>query len=104
MNMIIDLKIIKNKYGEKMMHLCRKLFPTLLETPYLLSDLMLNLFEPTKELYNDIIKNNLEEKFKNYIYKIFHHLLLHNLVFQNLLDNILNLNYILFQNSLLIRI
>ena len=66
--MIIDLKIIKNKYGEKMMHLCRKLFPTLLETPYLLSDLMLNLFEPTKELYNDIIKNNLEEKFKNYIY------------------------------------
>ena len=63
-----DLKIIKNKYGEKMMHLCRQLFPTLLENPYLLSNLMLNLFEPTKELYNDIIKNDLEEKFKNYIY------------------------------------
>ena len=26
-----DLKIIKRKYGEKMMHLVRELFPTLLE-------------------------------------------------------------------------
>ena len=26
-----DLKIIKKHYGEKMMHLCRELFPTLLQ-------------------------------------------------------------------------
>lgn len=63
-----DLKIIKKKYGEKMMHLCRQLFPTLLEQPKLLSSLMLSLFEPTKSLYDDIILNNLEEKFKDYIY------------------------------------
>ena len=28
-----DLKIIKKYYGEKMMHLCRKNFSTILETP-----------------------------------------------------------------------
>lgn len=27
-----DLKQIKNKYGENMMHLCRELFPTILES------------------------------------------------------------------------
>ena len=29
--MIEDLKVIKKKYGEEMMHLCRKFFPTILE-------------------------------------------------------------------------
>ena len=28
-----ELKRIKRRYGEEMMHLCRDLFPTLLETP-----------------------------------------------------------------------
>jgi len=66
-----DLKIIKNKYGEKMMHLCRELFSTILETEGVLSKILLDKFEPTRLLYNDIIENELEEKFKNYIYSIF---------------------------------
>ena len=37
-----DLKQIKDKYGEKMMHLCRELFPTLLETEGLLFKLLSN--------------------------------------------------------------
>ena len=68
--MINDLKIIKKKYGEKMMHLCRELFPTILETPGLLSKLMLDNFEPTRFLYNDIIVSNKISDFKNYIYSL----------------------------------
>ena len=63
-----DLKIIKKKYGEKMAHLCRDLFPTILEKKGLLSYLLLSHFEPNHELYNDIIKEELKESFKNYIY------------------------------------
>lgn len=63
-----DLEFIKDKYGEKMMHLCRSLFPTLLEKPGLLSRLMEEHFAPSKELYNDIVKNKLEYNFKDHIY------------------------------------
>ena len=49
--MIDDLKIIKKHYGEKMSHLCRELFPTILETPGKLSYLLLEKFEPSKVLY-----------------------------------------------------
>lgn len=66
-----DLKIIKNKYGEKMMHLCRSLFPTILEQPSVLSKIMLDHFEPTRFLYEDLINNDLIEDFKIYIYDIF---------------------------------
>lgn len=68
--MIDDLKIIKKKYGENMMHLCRELFPTILETPGLLSKLMLDNFEPTRFLYNDIIESNNISDFKNYVYSL----------------------------------
>lgn len=61
-----DLKIIKNKYGEKMMHLCRDLFPTILEHPSVLSTIMLEHFEPTRSLYEDLINNEAAEGFKNY--------------------------------------
>lgn len=63
-----DLKIIKKKYGEKMMHLCRELFPSLLETPGLLSSIMLEHFESSKLLYDDLIENSKEDDFKNYVY------------------------------------
>ena len=66
-----DLKIIKNKYGEKMMHLCREMFPTILETEGALSKIMLEKFEPSRFLYEDIINIGFEEQFKNYIYNIF---------------------------------
>ena len=65
-----DLKIIKKKYGEKMVHLCREFFPTLLENEGLLLKLMLNNFEPNHNLYDDIINQKKENEFKNYIYSL----------------------------------
>lgn len=63
-----DLRIIKKLYGENMMHLCRKTFPTILEQPGLIVELMLKLFEPSRFLYDDIITNNLVEDFRDYVY------------------------------------
>ena len=62
-----DLKLIKDKYGEKMMHFCRSAFPTILETPGLLYNLLKDHFEFNKFLYEDIVKEEAEDKFKNYI-------------------------------------
>ena len=50
-----DLKKIKKLYGEKMMHLCRSAFPTILEEPGKLVELMTDNFEPSRFLYEDII-------------------------------------------------
>ncbi len=63
-----DLIKVKDKYGEEMMHLCRRLFPTLLETPGLLFSLLESKFNYSKTLCKDIIENDLEDEFKNYIY------------------------------------
>ena len=68
--MHFDLKVIKKKYGENMMKLCREFFPTILEQEGLLSQTILKHFEPSRELYNDIITNDLSVEFKNYIYNI----------------------------------
>ncbi len=65
-----DLKIIKKKYGEKMAHLCRDYFPTILETEGLLINLMLEHFEPNHDLCEDIIEQKEEINFKNYIYSL----------------------------------
>lgn len=65
-----DLKIIKKKYGEKMMKLCRESFPTLLESEGLLSQLMLEHFDPSHVLYEDIISDELEDEFKDFIYSL----------------------------------
>jgi len=62
-----ELKRIKDKYGEEFSHLCRELFPTLLETEGLLYDLLINKFYPSKFLYSDIVNNKLEAKFRNFI-------------------------------------
>ena len=70
-----DLKIIKKKYGEKMMRLCRELFPTIIENhPGLLATLILEAFDPSRELYDDIVNRRLEIMFKNYIYSIYEQL------------------------------
>ena len=70
-----DLKIIKKKYGEKMMRLCRELFPTIMDNhPGLLSTLILEAFDPSRELYDDIVNRRLEIMFKNYIYSIYEQL------------------------------
>ena len=66
--MVDDLKIIKKKYGEKMSHLCRELFPTILEQNGVLSKLMLDNFNESHDLYIDLLNNNMIDKFKNFIY------------------------------------
>lgn len=65
-----DLEIIKKKYGENMMKLCRKLFPSILEEEGVLSKIILSNFYPNHNLYDDIIDNKLENNFKNYIYNM----------------------------------
>ena len=63
-----DLKLIKKHYGEKMMHLCRELFPSILEVNGLLFNMLSKSFNYTKSLYEDIINDNKIEDFKNFIY------------------------------------
>lgn len=66
-----DLELIKDKYGENMMHLCRSLFPTLLEKQGLLFHLLKEHFAYSRELYYDIIADNkVENGFKDYIYSL----------------------------------
>ena len=51
------------------MHLCRELFPTILEKEGKLLEILTTTFSTnTRTLYEDIIDNDLEEKFKNFIY------------------------------------
>ena len=66
-----DLKIIKNKYGEEMMHLCKKIFSTILEYPNRLPKLLEDNFYPSKSLYTDLIKNDKIYDFEKYIYSLF---------------------------------
>lgn len=65
-----DLKLIKKYYGENMAHLCRELFPTILEQEGRLFKIISNNFAYSKYLYDDIVNNNLKYDFKNYIYNI----------------------------------
>lgn len=62
-----DLINIKKYYGESMMHLCRELFPTILEQEGLLFSLLDSKFARSKFLGEDIIKNGEVNDFKNYI-------------------------------------
>ena len=64
-----ELKKIKKMYGEDFMHLCRTLFPTLLEQEGLLySVLQRNFASNSRTLYKDIVDNEIEEEFINYIF------------------------------------
>lgn len=64
-----ELNRIKKLYGEKFMHLCRSLFPTLLEQEGLLTNVLKSTFSTnSRTLYDDIVNSDLEEEFKNYIY------------------------------------
>ena len=67
-NQIDDLKLIKKHYGESMMHLCRMLFPTVLETPGLLFSVMSKKFDYSRLLYDDIISTHTESEFKSIIF------------------------------------
>ena len=68
--MLDELKLIKKKYGEKMMHFCRSTFPTLLETPGLLFNLLSDNFAYSKFLYDDIVGEGVEQEFQDYIYSL----------------------------------
>ena len=72
----MDLKLIKKNYGENMMHLCRELFPTILEYEGKLFELLSNNFAYSKFLYDDIINNddkfNTKCKFKDFIYNLYY--------------------------------
>ena len=66
-----DLKFIKKHYGEKMMQLCRRIFPTILEYPTILPKILLEHFEPSRCLYDDLMSSKKENEFKEYIYNFF---------------------------------
>lgn len=62
-----DLLFIKKKYGEEMMHLCRKLFPTILEIKGALPRILLDSFYPNHSILKDLLVNDLIYDFKNFI-------------------------------------
>ncbi|MBR4693645.1 MAG: hypothetical protein IKP07_02430 [Bacilli bacterium] len=68
MKTVNDLQLIKKYYGENMMHLCRTLFPTLLEKPGLLFSCLSKAFAYSKFLYDDIVKYSKQRDFVDYIY------------------------------------
>lgn len=63
-----ELKQIKKKYGERMMHLCRELFPTILDSEGKLIEILDSKFGHPKYLYDDIIGLHSVSNFKNFIY------------------------------------
>ena len=69
MDLSKDLKYIKKKYGEKMMHYCRECFPTILNIQGKLVDILNTHFYYVRDsLYNDIKDNHKEEIFNDYVY------------------------------------
>lgn len=72
-----DLKTIKKLFGENMMQLCRKYFANILEQPGVLSEIILDNFEPSRFLYEDIMNNKTYDEdiyiyeFVNFIQNIF---------------------------------
>lgn len=65
-----DLKLIKENFGEDFALFCSKNFEDLLKYEGLLSSTLLNLFYPNQELYKDLLKNGLINKFKKYVYSM----------------------------------
>lgn len=66
-----DIKFLKKHYGENFAHLCRELFPTILETEGLLSKIISDHFAPSRSLYEDLSHNaHLEDSFKSYIFSL----------------------------------
>ena len=65
--MIKDLEIIKKKYGEQMAHMCRELFPSILEEEGKLPELLQANFAVSKNLCSDIKNKNYTNSFQNYL-------------------------------------
>lgn len=64
---IDDLKLLKKHYGENFAKLCRFLFPTILESPGKLYQLISSHFSPNRQLFNDIVDSQNVDSFKAYI-------------------------------------
>ncbi len=67
-----ELVKIKKYYGEEMMHLCRELFPTILEDEGVLLRILEATFPHSKFLYDDIVNDNQITTFKDFIYDKYH--------------------------------
>ena len=65
-----ELKEIKKIYGEEMMHLCRELFPTILEKEGLLLKMLENNLAPTHSFVKDIKEHGYKDDFRNWIYSL----------------------------------
>ena len=65
-----DEKIIRKLYGENMWNMCKKIFPTILVYPGYLAKIFQENFNPSRFLYEDIIKNNAIYDFQKYIYSL----------------------------------
>ena len=63
-----ELEQRKKIYGEKFMHLCRRLFPTLLEQEGILLEVLTSTFAANSRTLGQDIKPEQEEMFKNLIY------------------------------------
>ena len=63
-----ELNRIKKLYGEKFMHLCRRLFPTLLEQEGLLTQILEENFSTNSRTLGEDITEKMEEEFKNFIF------------------------------------
>ncbi len=61
-----DLKYIKKHYGENFAHLCRSLFPTILQTEGLLTKIISESFAPSRDLYYAVL--DCLPQFQEYIY------------------------------------
>ena len=63
-----DLEILKKHFGEKFAHLCRTMFPQILDVEGLLSKIILEHIAPSKTLVDDLENIQNLDNFKNYIY------------------------------------
>lgn len=66
-----ELKKIKKLYGEEMSHLCRELFPDILDDEGKLLDILKNTFYPNHRIASDIKKNCYKREFRNFIVNIY---------------------------------
>jgi hypothetical protein len=62
-----QLRLIKKSYGEKFSHMCRDLFPSLIERG-ILYDILLDRFQIQRELYTDIVGEGKVSDFEDYIH------------------------------------
>ena len=63
-----DLKYIKKHYSEKLSHVCRELFPTLLEVPGLLPQVLDKKFDRTASLGEVLTNEDARQEFKDFIF------------------------------------